>query len=785
MSKSNNLGNFQPLCCQDASLQPLYDLVANHEDWLIHQILHYAKQQDYVPYTSTLAEAWRASICGLSEPLLKLLQNTARDIELSPDLDFTKDEIAAFGIVEAQRHRTRGVTITLFLGLMKYYRQCYIDLLDLGAFIPEQQKHYQNIINRFFDRIELGFCQEWCSHSESEKVTELQAENRRIVNEKNRYLTLFESLNDPVILFDHNHHLINLNEAAAKTFTTFDRSGAIYYAETALDLEFSWLQDHIVYLEQNNTCSKVWEKQIQTNQGKRWFEVKLKTMLDVSEKFAGTVVICSDITDRKEAEIALKVAKDKADEANRAKSVFLANMSHELRTPLNGILGYTQLLERSTNLRTSEKEGLKVISECGTHLLSLINEVLDLAKIEAKKLELAPVSLEFPLFLDGIVAMNRIKAEQKNINFNYQPLTQLPKGIEVDEKRLRQVLINLISNAIKFTDQGEVYLKVEVINLPLFSRPEKPKLGKILTKIRFTIQDTGIGIAPTEMEKIFLPFEQVGQKERQQQGTGLGLAICQNILQLMNSQLHLKSKLGEGSCFWFDLEVPEIQTGCSEMLAVELHKIISYNGRTCQILVVDDSRENRSVLADFLESLGFIAIMARNGKEGLEQVQFYSPDLIITDLRMPIMDGFTMIETLRQESELKPVPIIAVSASFSDFDQMKSQTSGCDVFLAKPIKFNDLLYHIGELLNLSWVQSSQEDNREEIQQLSAIVVPPAVELSKIEEALELGDFNTISEEAERLKALDSKYLGFSHQLLMLSQEFADQEISQLLHLSGA
>jgi CHASE2 domain-containing sensor protein/nitrogen-specific signal transduction histidine kinase len=242
-------------------------------------------------------------------------------------------------------------------------------------------------------------------------------------------------------------------------------------------------------------------------------------------------------------------AKQAADAANQAKSEFLANMSHELRTPLNGILGYAQVLERSPNMTPSNLEGVSVIHQCGSHLLMLINDILDLSKIEARKLELVATSVHLPSFLHGVTQICAIRAEQKGIDFYFAISDKLPVAIEIDEKRLRQVLINLLGNAIKFTDSGSVTFTVDPLETESNSN-ESPSAG-----IRFQIKDTGIGMAPDQLEKIFLPFEQVGSLGRQSEGTGLGLAISQRIAKLMGSQIQVQSALGEGSIFWLDLAV--------------------------------------------------------------------------------------------------------------------------------------------------------------------------------------------------------------------------------------
>ncbi|MEL7038850.1 MAG: PAS domain S-box protein [Cyanobacteria bacterium J06592_8] len=494
-----------------------------------------------------------------------------------------------------------------------------------------------------------------------------------------------------------------------------------------------------------------------------------------------------DITERQLAEEELKRAKVAADSASRAKSEFLANMSHELRTPLNGILGYAQILKRDKIITPQQRKGLSVIQQSGSHLLMLINDILDLSKIEAQKLELQPTDFNFLTFLSSVSEICRVRAEQKNISFTYQTSQHLPKNLHTDEKRLRQVLINLISNAIKFTDTGGVKFSVELLENGVAKVCEVETRDQCFTppqcathRIRFLVEDTGIGISPEQIEKIFIPFEQVGDRFRKAEGSGLGLAITQRIVTLMGGSLNVESVIKKGSKFWVDLDLHEISGWVDTTLRISA-MVRGYEGKRYKILVVDDRWDNRSILFNMLEPLGFQVIEATHGEEGIQKALLHRPDIVITDLVMPQVDGFEMTRQLRQIPEFKQTKIVATSASVFSLDRQKSQESGCDAFVPKPLQLEDLLETLQALLKITWIYEENEVQLNQNYSASShqnteILQPPVSELMTIREALEIGDFETIEQEAERLKSLDESYVNFSLKLLELAQEFDEEGI---------
>ncbi len=464
--------------------------------------------------------------------------------------------------------------------------------------------------------------------------------------------------------------------------------------------------------------------------------------------------------------------QDAADAANRAKSEFLANMSHELRTPLNGILGYAQILRRSPNLNVKEVNGVGIIYKCGNHLLTLINDILDLSKIEARGMELYPTHFDFCGFLLSVREICQIRAEEKGLDFKYELSPSLPMGIYADEKRLRQVLINLLGNAIKFTEQGSVSLKVDCLN-PITNQVSSELIVvNSVCKIRFAIEDTGIGMSDTQIGRVFLPFEQVGDRQKMTEGSGLGLSISQKIAKVMGSKLEVKSQPNQGSSFSIDLDL-SISTEWSVPQSIS-SVIVGCKQQGYGVLVVDDIADNRLIIQNLLEPLGFKVFEAINGQDGLKKAQDLQPKLIITDLLMPIMDGF---ELIRQLKKLKlDIPIIASSASVFESDQQLSINVGADNFLAKPIQADDLLNLIQQHLKVEWITAATTEVKPS--QSEEIIPPSAVVLNHLLELVRRGNLRELAKQAD---LLEPEFANFAEQVIQLAKSYQEQELFNFIN----
>ena len=393
----------------------------------------------------------------------------------------------------------------------------------------------------------------------------------------------------------------------------------------------------------------------------------------------------------------LEQAKDRAEVANRAKSTFIANMSHELRSPLNAVLGFSQLMIRSGCLPPDQQENASIIHRSGEYLLTLINNILDLSKIEAGKVVFTPRAFDLHQLLNDLEDMLYLQAESKGLTFVFEQTGSIPRYVSTDDVKLRQVLINLLSNAIKFTYSGRVVLRVWADSPPL---NEPDPIDPPVTTIQFEVEDTGMGIAPEELPTLFEAFTQTQSGRELQEGTGLGLSISRKFIQLMGGDISVKSQPGQGTTFIFKIQAVVMDTPTDEPLHPNRRVMALAPGQPrYRILVVDDKPINRQLLIKLLSPLGFEMKEAANGQEAIALWDQWEPHLIWMDMRMPVMDGYEATKRIKTTTKGQATAVIALTASVLEEEKAVILSAGCDDFIRKPFRdealFDAIAKHLG------------------------------------------------------------------------------------------
>ncbi len=434
----------------------------------------------------------------------------------------------------------------------------------------------------------------------------------------------------------------------------------------------------------------------------------------------------------KERTTELEQAKLMADAANQAKSTFIANMSHELRSPLNAILGFAQIMTRSQTLGREHQENVGIIYRSGDHLLTLINNILDLSKLEAGKTTLNHKNFDLYRLLDDIHDMLQINADDKNLQLLIEYDSDLIRYVRTDEVKLRQVLINLINNALKFTQSGGISIRVGaqkmITNSPsTIALPDANSDDRSCYNLNFEIEDSGAGIAESEIGQLFEAFSQTATGKESQEGTGLGLPISRQFVRLMGGDIRVKSKVEHGTTFFFDIQVMLVKA--SEIVTqTPARRVIALapNQPTYRILIVDDKLINRQLLIKLLSPLGFELQEAINGQEAINIWQTWEPDLIWMDMRMPVMDGCTATQNIKATTKGQKTAIIALTASVLEEERAVVTAAGCDDFLRKPFREEEIFRAMNKYIGVEYIYEDLIVNNNEVMHTREILTPAAI-----------------------------------------------------------
>jgi PAS domain S-box-containing protein len=483
--------------------------------------------------------------------------------------------------------------------------------------------------------------------------------------------------------------------------------------------------------------------------------------------------IARDVSQQKETEKMLRDAKEQAETANRAKSTFLANMSHELRTPLNAVIGFSQLMQRDSSLTPSQSENLSIINRSGEHLLALINDVLEMSKIEAGRAILNEVDFDLHHLLNDVYNMFRLRVEDKGLKLTINRSADVPRYIHTDEGKLRQVLINLLNNSVKFTREGSVTLHVDSLDY----RSNAPRLK--IYSISFEVEDTGVGIAAEELDNLFTPFVQTASGRESQQGTGLGLAISQQFVHLMGGEVDVSSQINQGTKFSFHIQATLAQPTDVEQEKHHRRVIgLEANQPVYRLLIVDDRSVNRQLLIKLLEPLGFELREAGNGMEALTEWKEWQPHLIFMDIQMSVMDGYEAIKQIKSIDQ-KTV-IIALTASVFEEQQLLVSSTGCEAFIPKPFKEDDIFDKMAEYIGVRYIYETMDNVTTSLDEKSLSVaslkVLPTEWLKKFHQATLIADFNR---QLVLVEQIQPQHPNLAKLLTELVNDFAYDELIEL------
>ncbi|MBN1346379.1 MAG: response regulator [Phycisphaerae bacterium] len=674
-------------------MNDLVDLVERNEDWLVERILFYAKQQGYTKYTSTLLEAWRLSICGLSASLVEGAKHFGDIPELAPDDDYARDPVTSFGVVEARRHRQRGVSLPMFLGLMKYYRQSYIDLVKTK--VPDEGRAHrcQLFLERCFDRIEIAFCHEWAGTEGQERLAELQVSARCLANEKNAYVTLFESLSDPVVMLNEANRVAYLNLAAARLVDPDVAPGADYYhpqrggasvpdghlriigktrepfVGRRLVEMLPWLAGCIpgaLSPPGDGSGGSISEVRARIQGEERCFELRRSCMLDVSQKYAGTILSLRDITDRRRAEQERRQTEAKLQHAQKLESlgVLAGGIAHDFNNLLTGILGNSSLALAELPSNSRLRSGLEQIERSALRAAELTNQML--AYSGRGSFVVGPIHLS-DLIRDTAELLASSISKTAVLQFQLGP--DVPP-IVGDAAQIRQVIMNLIINASEAigADGGMITVTTGVIEA------DKDCLSRAATgqdlpegdHVFLRVSDSGCGMDAETKSRIFDPFFTTKFT-----GRGLGLAATLGIVRGHRAAITVDSESGKGTTFTLLFPIMDEARAAEAATDTPNEDEDVIEGT---VLVVDDEEVVRDIAAKVLDRAGFGVLTACDGQDAVRAFRRHADEIlaVLLDRSMPGMDAkdvFAEIRRIRSDVRIVLTSGYSEEEAIEEFDR--------------------------------------------------------------------------------------------------------------------
>lgn len=635
-------------------MEKLKSLILSHEDWLIDRVVHHAHQHDQTRFTSTLREAWRTSIAGLSQPLVASIDE-ALDNHVQNNKSL--ETAVAFGREQARKHRWRGTDLAMFLELLKLYRGSYFELIEENVPDPEERQPFNNLLLQMFDSVELGLTREWSMIDETVELARLREEVRALSNEKNRLLTMVESIAEPVILLDTKHRPTYVNAAGAATLLGETSPGASYYGSADMDRLATALNDILDEIARHPQETRTIT--LPTPTGDRQFSISVQEMLDISHKFSGQVIILNDVTNYLKAIAA-------AEDGNRAKSAFLATVSHEVKTPINSILGLAEILDDGS-LSDSQGIHLDAVRSSAKVLAELTENILGLSRAEANALQRLDQDFDLCETMETLRKLYAPEAEKAGLTINFEIAPGVPCHLHGDVGKLRHVLMNLLSNAVKFTSHGSVSLGVHVLGGGADKHPT----------IRFEVADTGVGLPSGGLDWLFTPFAQYAHPGISvvPRGSGLGLAICKRMVDFLGGRISGNPNPGGGSVFWF--EIPFRIARAPARSESPRHAL--------SVLVVEDDPVSALVTEGHLSDLGHVPVVVPSYDAALSALHRQRFDLVVTDHRLDGNTGLNLAAEMHRKNEqaLKDLPVILVTADIPPEATHDHPDVRC--FIEKPI----------------------------------------------------------------------------------------------------